>query len=275
MTMLQPTLTFDLETIPDVAGLRRLFSEQYPLDLSDEEVIKLHGAHLTETRGSDFFPLHLQKIVAISCCFRHGREFKIRSIGSVDSSESSLIQGFFKTIDRYQPRLVSWNGNGFDLPVLHHRALIHGVSSSQYWDLGEFNRDAKFNNYLSRYHIRHIDVMDVLSKYGGGRGNAPLDQMAKLCGFPGKLDMDGSQVWQSWYAGERQSIRDYCETDVLNTWLMYCRFLLIKGDLLPEDYQSELQLAYQTIIDLPGEHWQAFCQAWGFEPTVAVEQPTI
>jgi hypothetical protein len=80
---------------------------------------------------------------------------------------------------------VSWNGGGFDLPVLHYRGLIHGVTAPRYWDMGEGDyrdsRDFKWNNYISRYHMRHLDLMDLLAMYQP-RGSAPLDQLARLMG---------------------------------------------------------------------------------------------
>jgi predicted PolB exonuclease-like 3'-5' exonuclease len=182
-------------------------------------------------------------------------------LGEVDDPEEQLIQGFFKTIDHYTPRLVSWNGSGFDLPVLHYRSLIHGIASPRYWDTGQDDRDFKYNNYLSRYHDRHTDLMDVLAKYGG-RANAPLDDMAKLCGFPGKLGMDGSQVWQAWRDGKGQEVRAYCETDVVNTWLVYCRFKLIRGELTPQAYGEEIELVRAHLTEINAPHWQEYLQAW-------------
>ena len=103
------------------------------------------------------------------------------------------MQRFFDGIEKYTPQLVSWNGSGFDLPVLHYRALVHGIPGCCYWDTGENDREFKFNNYLARFHARHTDLMDVLAGYQN-RAWAPLDEIAQLCGLPGKLGMDGSQV---------------------------------------------------------------------------------
>lgn len=89
------------------------------------------------------------------------------------------------------------------------------------------SRDFKWNNYLSRYHMRHCDLMDVLAMYNG-RANAPLDQMAKLCGFPGKMGMDGSKVWDAFQQGQLQEIRDYCETDAANTYLMFMLLIVAR-----------------------------------------------
>lgn len=254
-----PCLVFDLETIPDADGLRKL-NPQWA-DKDDFELIELALEDRRQTHGNDFLPLHLQKIAVIGCVFRDDQGFRVKTLGKPEDTEASLINSFFKTISYYTPTLVSWNGSGFDLPVLHYRSLIHGVSAPRYWDTGEDDRDFKFNNYLNRYHTRHIDLMDVLAKFNG-RANAPLDQLAKLCGFPGKLDMDGGQVWQSWHNGQREEVRNYCETDVVNTWLVYCRYRLIKGELNQTTYQNELDLVRMTLEQSNAEHWTEFLKAW-------------
>ena len=103
--------------------------------------------------------------------------------------------------------------------------------------------------------------MDVLAKYNG-RGNAPLDDLAKLCGFPGKLGMDGSQVWDAWSNGRAAEVRAYCETDVVNTWLVYCRFRLIRGELDQIAYQAEVDLVRSTLQASAEPHWAEYLAAW-------------
>lgn len=255
-----PCLVFDLETIPDVEGLRGLHGWSH--DVPDDEVAARAFAMRKEQTGNEFLPLHLQKIAVIGCVFRDDLGFRVRCLGKPDDTEPVLIQSFFKTIERYTPRLISWNGFGFDLPVLHYRALIHGIQAARYWDMGEDDREFKYNNYLSRYHTRHIDLMDVLAKYNG-RGNAPLDDLAKLCGFPGKLGMDGSQVWPAWRQGRADEIRAYCETDVVNTWLVYCRFRLMRGELDPGAYDAEMALVRDALSAIDAPHWNEYLAQWG------------
>ena len=178
-----PMLVFDLETIPDAAGLRKL--NQWH-DLDDDAVVERAFAEREEKTGSTFMPHYLQQIVAISCVFRDDGGVRVKSLGQPDDPEEVLITQFFKTIDHYTPQIVSWNGSGFDLPVLHYRSLIHGLTAVRYWETGKDDRDFKWNNYQSRYHDRHLDLMDVLARFTG-RANAPLDDLAKLCGFAGKL----------------------------------------------------------------------------------------
>ncbi len=255
-----PILVFDLETVPDVAGIRVL--HDLPADLPDAEVAEHAFALRREKTGSDFLPLHLHRVVAIGCLFRDADGVRVRCLGQADApDEARLVQDFFKVIERHTPQLVSWNGSGFDLQVLHYRGLVHGVQAPRYWDQGDDNRDFRYNNYLSRYHARHLDLMDLLALYNG-RANAPLDELAKLCGFPGKLGMDGSQVWPAFQAGQLDEIRNYCETDVANTWLLYCRFQLMRGAWSPERYQTELELLRNTLSGLAGEHWRRFLDAW-------------
>jgi hypothetical protein len=167
-----PILTFDLETVPDVDGLRRLRPPLAGLD--DRAVASLAMAERRERTGSDFLPLHLQRVLVIGCAFRDESGFRVRSLGSPGDGEAKLISDFFRLVERYEPQLVSWNGSGFDLPVLHYRALIHGVPARRYWDQGDDDRDLRYSNYVNRYHLRHVDLMDVLSRYQP-RAAAPLD----------------------------------------------------------------------------------------------------
>ncbi|MGQ0442138.1 MAG: 3'-5' exonuclease [Methylophilaceae bacterium] len=258
-----PTLVFDIETIPDTAGLRTLLDA--PADVlivaSDEDIANIALHQRRQKNGTDFLPLHQHKICAISCALREGNNFKVWTLGDADSTEAEIIQRFFDGIEKYTPQIISWNGSGFDLPVLHYRAMVNGVTAPRYWDLGEDDKDFKWNNYISRYHTRHLDLMDLLAMYNA-RANAPLDEIAKLCGFPGKLGMDGSKVWDAYSAGKIDEIRNYCETDVANTHLVYLRFQLMRGHLTQAAYQAEISLVRETLEGYQGLHWQEFLAAW-------------
>jgi predicted PolB exonuclease-like 3'-5' exonuclease len=265
-----PILCFDLETIPDAAGLRRLGAFDSALD--DQTGVDLVRAARRESHGNDFFPHYLQRIWVVGCAFRDDDGFRVRCLGDThgasDQEEIARIRSFFKVVEKHTPQIVSWNGSGFDFPVLHHRALIQGVPAPRYWEQGEDDRDFKYNNYLSRYHSRHLDLMDVISGYQS-RAFAPLDELSQLCGFAGKLGEDGSKVWQSFCDGQGESVRAYCETDVVNTYLLFCRFKLMRGDWLDTQYQSELRLVRDSLTaligdpasPLRGEHWKRYLDA--------------
>jgi len=258
-----PTLVFDIETIPDVAGLRRLHG--LGSEISDAEVAELAFQQRRAQNGSDFLPHYLQRVVTISCVLRSGDALKVWSLSEPEQGEGEIIQRFFDGVEKFTPQLVSWNGGGFDLPVLHYRGLVHGVTAPRYWDLGDgdYNdsRDFKWNNYLSRYHTRHLDLMDLLAMYQP-RANAPLDDLAKLIGFPGKLGMDGGKVWEAFQAGRIGEIRDYCETDVVNTYLVLCRFRLMRGELSRSEYDTEIAFVRGELLRLEKPHWAEYLAAW-------------
>jgi 3'-5' exonuclease len=253
---LTPILAFDIETVPDVQGIRRLYD--LPDDLPDAEVAEVAFQKRRTQSGSDFLPPHLQKVVVISCVLRSDEGLRIFSL---EGAEAESIRRFYDGLKRYVPQLVSWNGSGFDLPVLNYRALIHGIEAVQFWDCGDDNRDFKYNNYVNRYHDRHCDLMDVLAMYQP-RNNVPLDQIAQLAGLPGKIGIGGAAVWQTYLAGELAKIRDYCEADTVNTYLLYLRFQLLRGLYSEKTYQDEKQVLKKTLEGLAKPHWREFLERW-------------
>ncbi|HEY9379732.1 MAG TPA: 3'-5' exonuclease [Burkholderiales bacterium] len=257
------TLVFDIETVPDVAGYRTI--HDVDPELSDAEVADLAFQRRRATNGTDFLPLHLQRVVAISCVLRENETFKVWSLGTPEDTEAILLQRFYDGVEKYTPQLVSWNGGGFDLPVMHYRSLLHGVVAARYWDCGDGDyhdsRDFKWNNYISRYHSRHLDLMDLLALYQP-RANAPLDQLAKMMGYPGKLGMDGSQVWNAYSEGRIEEIRNYCETDVVNTWLVFLRFQMMRGHMDRAQYERELDLVRTSLGKIEAPHWPEFISQW-------------
>lgn len=251
-------LVFDIETIPDVALGRRIFSLQ---GLSDAAVAKAMFAHARQESGRDFLPLEQHRVVAIACIWRSREELRLWSLGSPAADEKELIERFFDGIEKYSPDLVSWNGGGFDLPVLQYRALARGVQATRYWETGSSDTAFRFNNYLSRYHWRHLDLMDVLSGYQP-RARASLADMAALLGFPGKLGFSGDKVWDEYLAGNIVGIRRYCETDVLNTYLVYLRFEFMRGQFTPERLAAELERVKALLRESSEPHCGEFLRAW-------------
>jgi hypothetical protein len=256
---LNPVLVFDIETVPDIEGLRKLY--ELSSDLAPADIAEMAFQSRRQATGNDFLPLHVHKVIAISCVLRDKNEFRVWSLGSTEDTEEELIRRFFEGIDKYTPQLVSWNGNGFDLPVLHYRSMINGIQARCYWESGENDREFKWNNYLSRYHTRHLDLMDLLALYQP-RANVSLNDLARLMGFPGKLGMDGSQVWDAFQSGEIIEIRNYCETDVVNTYLLFLRFQFLRGILDDEQYLYENELVRATLKKSSELHWKEFLTQW-------------
>ena len=251
-------LVFDIETIPDTQLGRRLHGLE---GLSDAQVARAMYTLRRQHQGSDFLAHPQHRIVAISCALRSREGLKVWSLGEPDSSEEELIGRFFDGLERFSPDLVSWNGGGFDLPVLQYRALRAGIRAERYWETGDSDTAFRYNNYLSRFHWRHMDLMDILSGFQG-RARAPLVEVAALLGLPGKLGFSGAQVWDAWQAGEIVRIRQYCETDVLNTYLIYLRFELMRGRFTPKLYEEEVARVKALLAAGTEPHFGEFLRAW-------------
>ena len=249
---------FDIETVPDIELAKKIYDLN---NLGQHDVIQALFAMQREKNGSEFLPHFLQKVISISMVWAKNSKIKIFSLGNEQSDESELISKFFNAIDKYTPTLVSWNGSGFDLPVLHYRSLINKISAPTYWEHGEQNQNFKWNNYLSRYHYRHLDLMDVLAGYQP-KCYAPLSEIAISLGFPGKMGMSGAQVLDYYLAGDLSSIRNYCETDVINTYCVYLRFELMRGKILLNDYETLIaNLKDYLITDPSKQHFNEFALA--------------
>ena len=253
-------LVFDIETVPDVELGRRLYNLDGVPDADVAAQMFMRRRQQTEGQ-TDFLRHHLHRVVAISVLLNTRAKLSLWSLGDEDAPEAELIRRFYEGIERYSPTLVSWNGRGFDLPVLHYRALLHGISAPRYWETGDDDQSFRWNNYLSRFHERHTDLMDVLSGYEF-RAAAPLDEIAVMTGLPGKMGMHGGAVWDRFQAGELAAIRDYCETDVLNTYLVFLRFQLMRGRLGAEEYQGECARVKDMIRAEPRPHLLEFLEAW-------------
>jgi len=257
------TLVFDIETIPDVELGRRLHGLA---GLSDAQVAKAMFGLRRQESGAEFLSLEQHRIVAISCVLRSRDGLRVWSLGDLDSGESELIERFYDGIEKFSPDLVSWNGSGFDLPVLHYRALRAGIQAPRYWETGEEDTAFRYNNYLSRYHWRHTDLMDVLSGFQP-RARVSLERAACLLGLPGKLGFSGAKVWDAWQSGDLLGIRRYCETDVLNTYLVYLRFDLMRGRLTRERHEEEVARVKAMLGAGKEPHLAQFLQAWDAQTT--------
>lgn len=264
----QSLFVFDIETVPDTNAVPNLTGFTEPgVDARREE---LERYHLDITGGKNPFPRQpFHRVVAISFLAadierdgKHEAYFlkELRSGGKEDSSEADLLKGFFGYIDRFKPRLVSYNGRGFDLPVLKYRAMVHGVSAS-----GLLNSGDKWNSYTSRYSADwHCDLLEVLSDFGAS-AKCKLNEVCAALGLPGKVGVDGSKVAGMFDNGEIKAIRDYCESDVLNTYLVYLRYQLLTGNLSKEVHNRAVSDVV-TLIEGEQEdrpHLGEFIDAWG------------
>ena len=267
----QNLFVFDIETIPDTDSVPNLTGFDDPdIEARREE---LERYHLDITGGKNPFPRQpFHKVVAISFLeaeiersggVSSGESYHLRELrsgGEAGFDEKQLLQGFFSYFERLKPRLVSYNGRGFDLPVLKYRAMVHGIQAPWLYDAGD-----KWNSYQSRYSADwHCDLLEVLSDFGAS-ARGKLNEVCSVLGFPGKFGVDGSKVADMIDGGDVQGVRDYCETDVLNTYLVYLRFMLHRGNIDTEAYNRAVADII-TLIETEGverPHLKQFMDAWG------------
>ena len=250
--MSDPLIVFDIETIPDAAHHT---DDSFPKPLFHQVVaISFLEAHLESSESGSFYAVDL-----------------LRSGGDAGYTEAQLIKGFFQYVEKKKPRLVTFNGRGFDLPVLKYRAMKHEVSA-RWFAQGE----GKWDNYQHRYSVDwHFDLMDALADHGASK-NAGLDEVCGLLALPGKIGMDGTQVKGFFEAGRIQEIRNYCETDVLSTYLIFLRFALFRGEISAAGHAASIDnlKAYLNAARLERPHLGAFLDVWAAKNSASFMQPT-
>jgi len=249
---------FDIETVPDVEVGRRLYGNRSQMaNLSDEDVIRVMY-HYNDYQDHPRLRPHLQKVVAIAAVLRAGERLRMDSLGSLTATEAEIIQQFFKSIQHYTPTIVSWDGYRLDLPVLHYRALLHGIYAQRYWDI---HKEFRFNNYTHRYHDRHTDLMDVIAGYQLNAG-VNLEEMSRFLELPSQPNLSGNQIEALYLQNRLEDIRAYCEINVLNTYLIFLRFELMRGNLEAVAYERECQRLRELLTGETKPHLQSFLATW-------------
>ena len=265
-----PILVFDIETVADTEGARRIYPQL--AELNDEDALSALTAIRMQEAGHDFMRLPLQRIVCISALYIKDGKFSLFSLTADKLSEREILTKFFRAFSELKklPQIISWNGSGFDIPVLIYRAMQYDLSAPWLFEEGERIKNMRFDNYVNRFHTRHLDLMDRFSQYGASRREA-MDVVARLYGLPDKTKLDGSMVGKLVTTNDWQTLSIYCESDVMNTWLIYLRWLRLTGQLSSQDFDAWQQQSYDylagyTQTDGQLRH-QDFIAHWSSAPT--------
>lgn len=167
-------------------------------------------------------------------------DYRIRRLGVVgeQKDERGMLEDFSRFLEERKPDLVTYNGRGFDLPVIAARCLRHGVPLRHYYR----SRDVRYRFSPEG----HLDVMDYVADFGAAKPSK-LDIVAKLCGMPGKVGVDGKDVGPLVHAGRLKEVRDYCLCDVVQTAAVFLRVQLIRGELAREAYLEAMQHLIETV----------------------------
>ena len=210
-----------------------------------------------EKTGSEFLPVCFHRVVSISAVMADGFGRFLRVSTLDGENERDKIAKFLTFIEDFNPRLVSFNGRGFDLPMIMARAMCYDLSAAAYFETNDRdNNKSKWENYRSRYDGRfHLDLLDHISDFGAVRG-LKLDHICASVGLPGKYDVHGDQVLQLYYAGEQAKIDEYCRSDVLNTYWLFLKYELLRGKITRDDY-----LNYIAVM---GEFLQKECAGMSY-----------
>lgn len=230
-----PVMVFDIETVADIEGARRVYPQL--AHLNDEDTLTALSSLRTQESGNDFMRLPLHKIVCISVLYLKQGQFSLFSLTAETLAEQQILATFFRAFQDFNtlPQLVSWNGSGFDIPVLIYRAMLYDLSVPLLFEQGNQVTAMRYNNYVNRFHSKHLDLMDRFSQYGGSRRES-MSIVANLYGLPGKREVDGSQVGEMVAQQQWHSLSLYCESDVLNTWLIYLRWQRLTGQISSADF---------------------------------------
>src|ERR1700722_9359817 len=259
-------LVFDCESIPDGKLLNIV---KYPTETltPEEAVARAQAEAKASSGGSDFLPVTFQLPIAISL-LRIGADFSLQAMTCLDAPHyrpRTLIEQFWAGLVYYhqqfhgQVKMVTFNGRGFDLPLLEMAAFRYGLSAPQL-----------LSGLHKRYDDWHLDLMDWLTNYGAIRLSGGLNLLAKMLGKPGKMERTGKKVYRMWVEKKLNEINDYCLCDTLDTYFVFLRTRVMAGDLSLEaeqalirrakDWLREQTASYPALAEYV-THWGEW-QAW-------------
>jgi predicted PolB exonuclease-like 3'-5' exonuclease len=202
-------LVLDIETVLD---------PELPIQTADAERLPAPPHH---------------KIVVIGALLLDAN-YEVKRIGVISEGkdEAGMLEDFARMLEERRPCLVTFNGRGFDLPVIATRCLRHGIPLRHYYR----SRDVRY-----RYSPEgHLDLMDYVADFGAAKPSK-LDIVAKLCGMPGKVGVDGKDVGPMVFAGRLPEVRNYCLCDVAQTAAVFLRVQLVRGELELAQYVNAMR----------------------------------
>jgi len=262
-------LVFDIEAVADGRIVSQL---KYPgEELTPQEATAKFRRDLMESTGRDVFPPTFVLPISVAVA-KVSRDFRLLDVAILDEPQFRphvIARAFWQGWRHYgRPVLVTFNGRGYDLPVLEFAAYRYGIPLPDW-----FNVNApSYEQSRNRYNIHsHIDLCDLLSNFGATRLSGGLNLFARLIGKPGKTGVDGSQVQEMWEAGKGAEINDYCRCDVLDTYFVFLRSRTLLGRLSLENEQELVAAAKELIASKAGEvrAYQHYLEHWGdWEPPV-------
>ncbi len=258
-------LVFDVESIPDAKLIKKV---KYPEEnLDDEGAVRKYQEEILAGSGgtTDFIPVTFQNPIAV-CIAKVAEDFSLIDIVNLDRPAyrtSEIVRLFWHGVENLynHSALVTFNGRGFDIPLLELMAFRYGYSVKRHFKDKWAGRN--------RYSTKHIDLQDFMSNYNAIRMNGGLNLLAKVLGKPGKMSTKGDQVYDMYLQGKVEEINNYCIHDVLDTYFVFIRTRVLQGDITIEKEQELVQKAkffvFNNIERIPGLN--EYFENWGdWEP---------
>lgn len=236
---------FDIESVADGDLVSRL---KYPGEkLTPEKAIAKYRAELLAESGKDFIPYTFQLPVSLVIA-KIAHDYRLIDLVALDEEQSrshEIVRRFWEGWQKYKrPRLISFNGRGFDLPLLELCAFRYGISIPDWYAEDRKSFDQPRNRYNT---WSHFDLHEWLTNNGASRFNGGLSLAANLIGKPGKMDVAGHMVQDLWEAGKAAEIHDYCRGDVLDTYFIFLRSRVVAGELSLKEEHAIIDDARQWI----------------------------
>ncbi|MDA3900879.1 MAG: ribonuclease H-like domain-containing protein [Spirochaetes bacterium] len=259
-------IVFDVESVPDG---RLIKDVKYPGEqiTEDEAITRLQDEVFERSGGkSNFIPVTFQYPVCVIMALLNDR-YELNEIKSLDYGQfraSEIARSFWFRIEVLDKKasLVTFNGRGFDIPIMELMAYRYGFEAKRHLT-------DKFGTRF-RFGTRHIDLQDFIGNYNAIQVNGGLNMLAKTIGLPGKTDTAGDQVHQLYKDGKIEQINNYCIHDVLDTYFVFLRTRLMLGDITADDEKriknnaielikgsEEFKVAYESYLSHmhPFEPW--------------------
>jgi len=251
---------------PLVARLR------YPGEsIEPHQAVRRYRDELMEKYDSDFIPYTYQVPISVAVAKVTAR-FEMLDLVVLDAPEFRphvIAENFWRGWESYRrPTLVSFNGRGFDVPLLELAAFRYGLQVPGWFQ----TKTKSFEQPRNRYNTQaHIDLCELLTNYGATRFHGGLNLAANLLGKPGKMEVQGDMVQDMYDAGRLAEINDYCRCDVLDTYFVFLRSRVLGGELTLDAEQQLIAKTKRWIEEQSGsvrayvdylEHWGDWPNPW-------------
>jgi predicted PolB exonuclease-like 3'-5' exonuclease len=256
-------LVFDVESVADPELVSKL---RYPGEgLDGPEAVQRYRDELMEKYGSDFIPYTFQVPISV-VVGKLGADFRLIDLVVLDEPEYRphvIAEHFWRGWEAYRrPTFVSFNGRGFDLPLLELAAFRFGLNLGTWFAVGAKTYEQPRNRYNAS---AHIDLCELLTNFGATRFTGGLNLAANLLGKPGKMDVQGDMVQDMFDAGRLPEVNDYCRCDVLDTYFVFLRTRVVLGQLTL-DQEQEIIGETKTWLEQRASDQEAYAlylQKWG------------